>query len=214
MLAMRTHRGRPRLLAAVLWASAHALWGCTNGIAEPIFAATAAGAHSSNAGHGAAGQTAGNHSAADSGGAGSGSGPKSQCELTAQLAPPWNSNLARDEDGLFALLNDSIERGRDCAGHPFTRSQFDASDALRCLARTTALESSTWVGRPPSMQGPGHSTQPDVDQIVKKDFPTPGKAVDALLGDPGSCSKLMSPKYTSVGIGHTGMVWVVALGSD
>jgi hypothetical protein len=223
MRAVRTHRGRRPLLAAALWASAYALWGCTDGIAQPILPISVAGAHGF-AGHGAAGQqpTAGSHSAADGGAAGNradaGAGTKSMCE---QLAAIWSQEQMEAETGLGTALNEAIRHMQNCAGHQFTRQQFQKSEELTCKARSAAFFYESHGGmpfsKPPSMQGPNRdpfSPPPDTDQFMKIGYATYQDASDAILDDPDDCAKLMTGKYTSAGVGHVGMVWVVSLGSN
>jgi hypothetical protein len=223
MPAVQTHHGRRPLLAAALWASAYALLGCTDGIAQPILPISVAGARSF-AGRGAAGQQAvAGRSAADGGVAGSradaGTGTKSMCE---QLAAMWSPEQMDAENALRTALNEAIRHMQNCVDRQFTRQQFQKSEVLTCEARLAArgfeLHGGMPFGKLPSMQGPSSrdpfSPAPDMDQIAKFGFATYQDASDAILDDPDDCAKLMTGKYTSAGFGHFGTTWVVALGSN
>jgi hypothetical protein len=229
MPVIRTHSGRGRLLAAAL--CAYALLGCTDGHAD-LFSAGRGGAQNP-AGHGAAGHasagrggsgqpfTGGNHGAADGGDgradAGSGSA-KLQCDG----APPWTDAYAIQEENLFELLNMAIKKNMRCADRgTFSRMPFPMmDDGLRCLSRQAAFGAFTggpaW-GKPPSpQQGPGHDPfDPSAPDLVGTwSQMSAASAAMELFSDSSACGKLLSTKYTHVGIGYFASSWAVTLAGE
>ncbi|HEY2734099.1 MAG TPA: hypothetical protein VGI70_08940 [Polyangiales bacterium] len=203
-----------RSLSALLWSCA-LLGACTGGVATPIYAVELGGQFA-EAGHG--GDTGG-HPAAGSGDGGvhdAGHDPtKSACEAS---APPWTAANVDDETAFLVQLNEAIEVG-ECGDHPFTRDQFTTRGDLTCYSRYTAFSEASGMGwgRPPG-QGPSRDPfQPqgslETEQIVVMGT-TSSSALMQVLADGGDCSKLMMVKYTAVGVGHYGDVWVITLGSD
>jgi hypothetical protein len=236
MPVIRTHSGRGRLLAAALWSSAYALLGCTDGKAEPISLANSASAQNSagrgsagrgaaghgSAGRGAAGQlSAGNHGAADGGDGRSDAGNGGPAKTTCDGAPPWSDAYAAQEDDLLTMLNTAIERHTRCADRgTFSRMPFPMmDDPLRCISRQAAYGAFTGItwGKPPSpQQGPGHDPfDPSApDQVAPWSQMTAASAAMELFSNSAACGKLMSTKYTRVGIGNFASTWVITLAAE
>jgi hypothetical protein len=211
-----TSRTRKIRRAHASWLVAFALCGCTAGVAEPVYSLEAAGKSVGRSGAGAQSGTGGTPGNSFDAGTredgGNGNSGKTLCDM---WGLPTGPALDQSENDLLTWLNDAIDRHLDCAGHALNRRKFDTNqESLRCYSRYGAnVENSGMTLPKPPSQGPGRdpfSPGPVMDQFVEK-APTATKAQEAMLADSAACTKLQNTKYTEVGIGHAGNVWVVTL---
>jgi hypothetical protein len=72
-------------------------------------------------------------------------------------------------------------------------------------------------GKPPSpQQGPGHDpfVPSTPDAVAPWTQMSASNAVMELLSNSSACAKLMSPKYTRVGVGYVLSTWAITLAAE